>query len=143
MASPSLDKWKATAAQAAARARKVGQSGKEQVAALRAKNAAKMKEVTQQTRAQQAGGLIGAHATAVIAGQVHRELGVVRGRTTLARGINYGAGAAGIAIAVYAKNPMARSAGAALCGMSIYQVGRDTEDYDLVPGFNPEQAAGG
>ena len=138
---PQITKWKEKADAAAARARKTASAAGDKVAELRKKNAAKMREQTQQTRMSQAGAIVGAHATAVVAGQIDRELGQKRGKPGMARGINYVAGLAGAAAAIYGKSSMVRNIGAAATGMSIYQVGRDTSTYDLVPGFNGEEGA--
>ncbi len=136
--SPQITKWKEKADAAMARARKTASAGSDKVAELRKKNAAMMRQKTEQTRMAQAGALVGAHATAVVAGQIDRELGQKRGKPGMARGINYIAGITGAAAAIYGKSSMVRSIGAAATGMSIYQVGADTAKYDLVPGFNGE-----
>lgn len=81
---------------------------------------------------------VGAIAAGAVASQVHRELAVKRGRTGLARGINYGAGVAGMLMQYYAKpNQMGmRVTGGSLVGAAVGQATLDLAAMDLVPGYN-------
>lgn len=106
------------------------------VAAKRWANAKLREERT--VRAMDTGmGIVGAHGTAVVQGQIHREM-VKRDKLWLARVIGYGSGLGGAALAMTAKgrSRAAVSGGLALTGMSIAQLTIDTFQVDLVPGMN-------
>ena len=100
-----------------------------------AKNKLKEERVTAKSESLMAG--VGAHAFAVVGGQVAAQLGIARERPGLARGINYGAGLFGVWLAVNGKKE-ARVIGASMIGMSCAQLAIDTMTFDLVPGFNME-----
>ncbi len=137
-----VSKWREKAEVASARAAKAVKGAAATLTEQKKKQAAILRQKTESNRMSQAGAIVGAHATAVVAGQIHRELGQKRAKPGMARGINYAAGLGGALAAIYGKSNLVRSVGAAATGMSIFQVGQDTAGYDLVPGFN-EAAEGG
>lgn len=78
---------------------------------------------------------LGAHAGAIVAGQITRNVGGVRGKPELARVINYAGGIAGLYMAATSKKSSMRVVGASMTSMSVVQLAFDTVDKDLIPDF--------